>query len=226
MEARIVSTVLEALNEAGIQAEKAYPGEEMAGLTEVRAAVSLEKLDYAARSAVVLVSVLGPVCLGGSACEETAIQVGNVLEALGGDCVQEGCGFNGYADAFFVRVRGTFYGDAVMEGWSAASDFKVTVGSTVLTNAVAFRAEQAVDAETGEPLDSAVWTFRLEEKFGWGEGVLPSPTDPFTVTINRSNSLEVYKECSWISIQLEDTDTGLRQVRTGVAKTRSFLVVA
>lgn len=221
----IVNAVIEALNEEGLAAQKAYPGSAMPNITQAQMAVNLEKLDYTARSAAVLVTVMVPVASGGAACETAAIQAGTVLEGLGGTVVQEECRFNAYADAYYIRVLGTFYGSSVMEGWSAASEFTVELDDTVLTNAVSFRAEQAVDEVTGTPLSTAVWSFRLEEKFGWGEGPLPSPTESFAVTVTRSSGMEVYSECSWTSVQLEDTVTGLRQVRTGVAKSRAFMVV-
>lgn len=225
MAALIVSTVIDALNEAGIAAQTAYPGGTLPNITQAQAAVSLEKLEYTARSATVLVTVMVPVASGGGACEDAAVQVGGVLEGLGGVCVQEECRFNGYADAYYVRVLGTFYGAAVMENWVAESDFTVKIGSTVMKNAVGFRAEQAVDEVTGTPLSTSVWTFRLEENFGRGEGPLPPPAEPFTVTVIRSGSTEIYNECNWTSVQLENTATGLRQIRQGVAKTRAFAVV-
>lgn len=221
----IVDAVIEALTEAGLSAQKAYPGAAMPNITQAQLAVNLEKLDYTARCATVLVTVMVPVQQGGAACETAAVQAGTALEAMGGTVIQEECRFNAYADAYYIRVMGTFYGSAVMEGWSAASEFTVEVNETVLKNAVSFRAEQAVDDVTGTPLSTAVWTFRLEEKFGWGEGPLPAPTDNFSVTVMRNSGMEIYDECVWTSVQLEDTATGLRQVRTGVAKSRAFMVV-
>ena len=226
MAALIVNTVVDALNEARIPAQTAYPGGAMPNITAAQAAVSLEKLEYTARSATVLVTVMVPVSMGGGVCEDTAIQVGGILEGLGGVCVQEECKFNGYADAYYVRVLGTFTGSAVLEDWEAIADFTVKVNTSVLENAVVFKAEQAVDEVTGTPLSTSVWTFRLEEEFGRGEGPLPPPTEEFTVTVIRSGTTETYSECSWISVELESTATGLRQVRTGVAKTRSIIVVA
>lgn len=226
MAALIVTTVIDALTEAGIPAQSAYPGGTMPNITEAQAAVSLEKLEYTARSATVLVTVMVPVSLGGGACEDAAIKVGGVLEDLGGVCIQEECRFNSYADAYYIRVLGTFQGADVMEGWNAASDFTVILGSTTMKNATAFKAEQAVDEVTGTPLSTSVWTFRLEESYGRGEGPLPSPAEPFSVTVNRSGGTETYNECSWISVELENTATGLRQIRQGVAKTRSFIVLA
>ena len=220
----IVDSVIEGLNKAGLAAQKAYPGGAMPNIAEAQFAVNLEKLDYTARSATVLVTVMVPVSQGGSACESAAVRAGAALEAMGGVVVQEECRFNAYADAYYIRVLGTFYGTSVMDTWSAASEFSVELNETVLPNAVAFRAEQAVDQVTGTPLSTAVWTFRLEEKFGWGEGPLPAPTDSFSVTVLRSSGMETYEECTWTSVQLEDTATGLRQIRTGVAKSRGFMV--
>lgn len=221
----IVDSVIEALTEAGLSAQKAYPGGAMPNITQAQMAVNLEKVDYTARSATVLVTVMVPVEQGGIACETAAVQVGTALESMGGVVVQEECRFNAYADAYYIRVLGTFYGSAVMEGWSAASEFTVEINDTVLANAVSFRAEQAVDDVTGTPLSTAVWTFRLEEKFGWNEGPLPAPANSFSVAVLRSSGMEIYEECCWTSVELEDTATGLRQIRTGVAKSRSFMVV-
>lgn len=225
MAALIVTTVIEALKEAGFGAVPAYPGTTMPNITQPQMAVNLQKLDYTARSATVLVTVMVPVALGGVACETAAIEAGTVLERLGGTVILEECRFNAYADAYYIRVLGTFFGAAVLTGWSAASEFTVELDETVLDRAVSFRAEQAVDEVTGTPLSTAVWTFRLEEKFGWGEGPMPGPTDNFTVIVSRNSGMEVYQECTWTSVQLEDTSTGLRQVRTGVAKSRAFMIV-
>lgn len=222
----IVTTVIRELTEAGLPAETAYPGTAMPNITQPQMAVNLQKLDFTARSATVQVTVMVPVRLGGGICEETAIQAGAVLERLGGTVTMEECRFNAYADAYYIRVLGDFFGAAVLTGWSAASEFTVEVDDTVLNRAVSFRAEQAVDQVTGTPLSTAVWTFRLEEKFGWGEGPLPGPNENFTVIVSRNSGMEIYEECSWTSVQLEDTTTGLRQVRTGVAKRRSFMAVA
>lgn len=226
MAAEIVTKVIEALTEAGIPAEAAYPGAALPRITEPRTAVSLEKLEYTARSATVLVTVMAPASQGGSVCEETGVRVGKVLEDLGGVCTQEACKFHGYADAYYVRVLGKFTGEDVMEEWAANAGFTVKLGDTQIPNAVAFKAEQAVDNVTGTPLSTAVWTFRLEEEYGRGESPPAPPAEPFTLTLTRSSGVEQYTECTMISIELADTQTGLRQVRTGVAMSRGFINIA
>ena len=221
----ILDRVVDRLIESGISAYLAYPGTAQTDIGEGCAAVSLEKMEYTTRSAVVLVSVMVPVSAGGAACQKLGIRVGGVLEAMGAVCVQEGCRFDGYADGYCVNVRGTFYGADVTEQWESAASFRVKLEDTELGNTVGFQAEQEVDAVTGEPLSSAVWIFRLEETFGRGEGPMPAPTEPFTITVLRSGSTDVYRECKWTAVALENTATGLRQIRQGVAKSRSFMVV-
>lgn len=223
MAASLVIKVLNTLDDAGILADTAYPGGKMPNISEARCAVCLERMDHTQRTATVLVTVMVPVQLGGGACEDTAIRVGTLLEQMGGVCVQEECRFNGYADAFYIRVLGTFRGAAAMESWGSTSDFEVQLGGEVLKNAVSFKAEQAVDQVTGTPLSTSVWTFRIVEEFGRGEAPGTSPAEPFNVYVVRTAGTERYGECTWIACQLENTSTGLRQIRTGISKSRTML---
>jgi hypothetical protein len=187
-------------------------------------AVSLERVEYSIRTATVLVTVMVPVNMGGGACEDTALKVGQVLESLGGICVQEPCQFNGYADAFYIRVFGTFRGPAALDSWIVSADFDVQMGGEILPNVVAFRAEQAIDELTGTPLSSAVWSFRIEEVFGRRERPKPQPAEPFDVTVVRGGVVEVFSDCSWISCQMENTSTGLRQIRKGISRNRTVFI--
>ena len=218
----IVDRVVERLARENIPAQNAYPGGRKPALSAGCAAVSLEKLEYDTRTAVVQAHVLMPVEQGGYACQELALQVGRVLEAMGATVWQEGCKFDGYVDAFSVLVRGSFSGADVMEQWASDTNFTVKLGQMTMTHAVRFQAEQAVDDVTGEPLSSAVWNLWLEERFGQGEGPMPNPAEPFEVTVLRSGSTEIYRQCQWISVELTNTATGLKQVRKGVARSRSF----
>ena len=222
---KILDTVMEALNGAGIPTIRAWSKGSMPQLTEVRAAVALEKLDHIAQSASVAVTVVAPMAMGGSVCEDTAIRVSLVLAELGGLCVQEACKFTGYADTYSVRVLGTFSGAQVMEDWLAVSEFTVTLGGIVQPNAVGFQAEQAVDEATGEPVAGAYWTFRLEEQFRPGQGPLPPPTEPFALKVERTGGTETFNGCRLTAVQLENTAKGLRQVRRGVAESRSFIIL-
>ena len=222
---KIIQTVIDTLSEAGIPVMEAYPGLPVPHLTEPTAAVSLEKLDHMGRCAKILVTVMGPAAAGGAVCQDVAAQVGRLLEKLDGRCVQEECRFHGYADAFYVRVLADFYGSCVMEEWSDISSFVVKLGNTTVPNAVSFRAEQALDEATGIPLDSTVWTFRLEEEYTRGKSPMPEPEAPFDVTVMRSGTTEIYTDCSWTSMLVENTTTGLRQVSTGVAQSRSVIMI-
>ena len=221
----ITQKVIDGLNAAGLSAERAYPGSQIPHLTQVRMAVSLEKMEYAAWSATVLVNVMASAAMGGSVCEEAALQAAQAMEALGGECTQEECQFHGYADAYCVRVLGKFYGETVMDGWTKTPSFTVKLGTSTLSNAVSFQAERQVDEATGLPLDQSAWFFRLEEQFGRGEAPAPPPSEPFSLTVSRSTGVETYRECTWISVQVEDTASGLRQVRKGVANSRGYILV-
>lgn len=222
---KIIENVLAALEAAGLNAGNAYRGDQMPHVTGPYVAVSLEKLEHTARKATVLATVLVPMEQGGSLCQEKAVIAGQAMEALGGVCVQEACQFHGYAQAYYIRVLGTFCGGAVMDEWEKTSDFTVMLDTQTISNAVSFRAEQAVDEATGTPLSTAVWSFRLEEEYGRGEAPKPDPIEPFTMTVKRSTGTETFSECSWVSVQLVNTATGLRQVRKGVAKNRSIVVL-
>ena len=222
---RIVDTAVDALNGAGLPAQRAYPGSAMPHLTQGMLTVQLEKLDYISRTATVLVTAWMPVEQGGSACEALAVRAGQVLASLGAAVTQESCRFEAYADAYAVQMRGTCSGGTVTELWDTAPSFTVELDEKALGSAVSFRANRAVDENTGQPLEDGLWTFRLEEQFGWEAGPMPGPTESFTVTVLRNSGMEIYSNCDWTSIQLEDTATGLRQVRTGVAQSRSFMVV-
>jgi len=222
---KIITNVMEALLAAGLSAREAYSGEQMPHITAPCATVSLEKLDHTARKATVLVTVIVPMAQGGSVCQSEAVKAGQVMEQMGGICVQEECRFHGYAQAYYIRVLGTFSGGTVMEQWSQTSDFTVKLGNNILTQAVSFQAEQAVDEVTGTPLSTEVWSFRLVEEYGRGEAPPPTPEEPFTMTVARSMGTETYNECVWTSVQLENTATGLRQIRKGVAKSRNIIVL-
>lgn len=221
----LITNVMAALREEGLPVQEAYRGDQMPQITGPCATVSLEKLEHTARKATVLVMVMVPMAQGGALCQSWAVTAGQAMEKLGGICVQEECRFHGYAQVYYIRVLGTFYGGAVMEEWENTSDFTVTLGSNTLANAVSFQAEQAVDEVTGTPLSTAVWSFRLEEEYGRGEAPPPSPAEPFTLTVQRSGSTETFSECSWTSLQLENTATGLRQIRKGVAMSRSVIML-
>jgi hypothetical protein len=112
-----------------------------------------------------------------------------------------------------------------MDNWDAVSDFQVRVNGIELRNVVSFKAEQAVDQVTGTPLSTAVWTFRIVEEIGRGELPTPLPMDSFKVDVVRTNSKETYSDCAWIACQVENTATGMRQIRTGISKTRDEIAI-
>jgi hypothetical protein len=194
-------------------------------LSQPRAAVSLDEVNYTQHWARVAVTVAVSVEMGGGACETAALQAGAALEALGGEWIQESCKFTGYTDTCSIRLLGTFSGPEVTEDWQGVTALTVRLGSVLQPRAVGFRAEQKVDEDTGEILAGAVWFFRLEEEFRHGEGPLPGPSEPFELKVDRPGGTETYRECRWTGVRLENAATGLRQIRQGIAKSRSFMTL-
>ena len=74
---------IEALDNVGIRVGAAWPGQIMPHLLGPAVAVCLEKEDCAKNETTILVTIYSPGDLGGVACEETALQVMEVLQEIG-----------------------------------------------------------------------------------------------------------------------------------------------
>lgn len=212
-----VSNVVSALKAAGIRTEAAYPGRRMMALTGPVAAVCLEQVDYAAQTTCVQVEVMCPAAQGGAVCEGTAETAGKAAAALGAECVQGPCRFNGDTDCYCVSLTVTF-----CTAQAAASAFSVTQGGVALDGAVGFKAWREADADNGITLANAAWQIRLEEEFSPGQREKIVTTDPFQLTVTRTAGVEVFTGCTWTQVKREDTPELLRQTRTGTAGSRSY----
>jgi len=85
----IVSGVIDRLRSAGIRSDEAYPGRQIPALTGAVAAVRLGRVDRPVRTTRVQVVIMSPASLGGSSCEVTALRAVEVLQDMGGTCVNE-----------------------------------------------------------------------------------------------------------------------------------------
>lgn len=99
-----LSEITALLNEAGIPAGEAYPDREWAGITEAVAAVSLGSVEQQTGLAEVMVRVLSPRKLGAWQCQETAVQVMEILNASGLCCRMEDVAYEDGCDCFRVTV--------------------------------------------------------------------------------------------------------------------------
>lgn len=229
MGTELTGRVIEALKQVGVQAAAAWPAGEMPELGQTAAAVSLFRVDGAVKQTVILIQVLCPRYLGASACEEAALTAWNAAAELGAVCTQEGCEYDIRTGLYGVKVYAAFQGADAWSGWAEPAAEKpvisVSLGSVKLTNAVSFTASQTLDETVSSSLSDMSWSFRLEETFGPADLEQSTPTEPFTITVERENGTDLYRECTWTSLRREVTPDGLRQIRTGTAQSRSFITI-
>jgi hypothetical protein len=208
---------MDALQNAGIRTERAYPGRRMQVITAPVAAVSLAQADHIAGTAKVCITIMSPARLGGAACEDQAEKAARAVAALGAQCVQEACGFESQADLYCAKVFVSFTG-------AVTPTFSVLIGGVALPAAVRFEAWKEVDGKTGTTLANATWQIRLEETFLPGRAETVTAEEPFSLTVIRDRSTEVFDGCVWTRAQRTDERGQLLQVRIGTASTRSFTV--
>ena len=216
----IVSKVIEILQGMDIRADEAYPGGRIPALTGPVAAVRLGKVDRAVRTTAVQVIIMSPSEQGGSVCDATALRAIQAMEAGGATCQKNLCQFDNTADVFYIEITAEFLGVALEGDWSPGPGYAIAIGYQDMEWAVGFSIQRQTDDEV-TAISDAQWVFTLEELLGPGSVDPPDPTEPFTLTIVREKTDETFTGCTWTSVKREDTIRGIRQVRTGVAKTRA-----
>lgn len=218
----IVGKVIEGLRAVDIRADEAYPGSRIPALTGPVAAVRLGKVDRSVRTTAVEVVIMSPAASGGSLCESTALRAVEALQDMDGTCVKDVCKFDEMADVFYIEIEGTFFGTALEDSWSAGPGYSIKIGSQPMEHAVSFAAERKTDDEVTAIAD-AQWQFTMEELLPPGTSEPADPTEPFALTVTRSNGDEVFSGCVFTSVKREDTLRGISQVRAGTAASRSIM---
>lgn len=213
---------MDALTNAGIRSDEAYPGRRIPALTGPVAAVRLGRIDRSVRTTSVEVMIMSPASGGGSLCENTALRAIEVLQKTGGTCVKDVCKFDEMADVFYIRIEAEFFGTAMENRWSPGPGYAVTIGQQPMPYVVSFSAQRATDDKVTE-LDKAVWTFVMEELLPPGTGEPVDPTEPFALTVSRSLGEELFTGCKFTSQIREDTIRGITQTRKGTAQKRSVM---
>ena len=216
----IVSQVIEGMKAAGIRADEAYPGGRIPDLTGPVAAVRLGKVDRSVRTTAVQVMVMSPAEQGGPVCEATALRAIQTLEDMNGMCVKGLCQFDHTADVFHIEIMAEFFGVATESDWKAGPGYAIHIGQQPMEWVTGFSAHRKTDEQT-QSISTAVWEFTIEELLGPGSVDPPDPSEPFTVTLRRPKSEEVFSGCTWTSVKRTDTLRGISQIRTGVARKRT-----
>ena len=220
----IIDKVIDGLKAAGVRTDEAYPGMRLPAITSPVAAVRLGKVDRSLRQTSVQVMVMSPAGWGGSVCETTALWVIETLEKMGGVCVKDLCQFDEMADVFHTGVTAEFFGVATSSDWLPGPGFAVYIGQQPMDWVTGFSIHRRTDEEVTS-ISDAVWEFTMEELLGPGSIDPPDPTEPFTLTVTRPDSDEVFTGCTWTSVRRTDTLRGISQVRTGTAKKRIWTII-
>lgn len=99
-----VSQAVKVLREAGLRADRGYPGGMMPQIGSLAVAVNVEKADDA--GVTLAATVCCPASLGSAACEDGAEQTAAAWTAAGASCSQGSCDYDGNSDLFSVQVLG------------------------------------------------------------------------------------------------------------------------
>jgi len=220
----IVALAVARLREGGFRAAEGCPGQKLPALTDIAVAVDLHEVDLGEKTAVLTVSVLAPSAMGAQACQKAALEAGQLLQADGATCVQESCEFDGLANLFCTRITAQYSGTAQADNWTQRAGFHVVLGETRLESLVRFTAHRTA-GET-ETLSDAKWHIQLEEFFRPENMEEESPEEPFTLRMVRPYKTETFRGCVWTEQQRVTEQTGTRQIRKGVAESRSTSVYA
>lgn len=218
----IVEAVVSALCNAGIRADRAYPGQSMPTPEGIVAAVSLKLCDRAQKLECVQVSVLGPAGLGGSECEKVGAAVCDVLQAMGANCVQNACRFQSSTGLFCVEVQGSFLTEQPTEpdAEPVVYSFSATVAGRKLENLVSATAYRMWDEESGAILGT--WIVQMVEQITGTEDT-SAEVEPFEIRLTRNNQTDVFTECTWSSWRRVLDSSGLKQTRSAVAQSRRIV---
>jgi hypothetical protein len=217
----IVDKVVGVLANGGIRAQAAFPGGKLVRVTEPVAAVSLERAQPKEYRSVVLVEILAPQEVGGYLCQQKALEACNLLDAAGGECDQGRCLFDRSSNLFRVPIRVAFHGAARPGNVEDVPRPVIVAGDMQLPYVTAFSAEQKVSGDVLS-LESASWEITVEEFFPWGVWNTIEPEQPFILELRYMGRVEQYRHCKWIGWKRIKEELGMRQIRKGIAQSRSL----
>lgn len=222
----ILQQVLTALKNGGFAAELAYPGRKMPQIAGPVAAVHMARVDSAALTSTVSVTILSPGELGGAACEAEAMEAMELLLDCGAVCVQEGCVYDRVSQLYAVEIRAAFTGVSQLE----EATFSVSIDGVRHGYAVGFQSEETrdytVEYVTTDPMPMAngtgkvQWSLRLEEQIPVGTAEPAEPGPGFSLVVTTGEKTETYTGCQWTSVSREYSSQGLRRLRKGFALKR------
>ncbi len=232
----ILDKVVDSLKGAGFQAGVAYPGQKYPAITGTVAAVHIEKVDREGMLVTMEVNIICPGAQGGTQCEIEGLRATEILRWLGGECVQNGCSYDGIAQVYCVQILATY--NVVSDGREClfGPGFEVFVDNMPQRYAIGFVAERKSRSElhyvmgetdpVGNTRGWGGWEFTLEERIPAGIVESPDSSTLFSLRVEkRSGFQEVYHNCIWTSARRELTREGIRRIRSGVASSMEEMVI-
>ena len=202
---------VQALRAVGIMAMRGYPEGKIPEFEGIAASVTLGKSDL--RQTQLEVHVFGRA---GQMCETAAQQVAEVLRDKEACCSVGACAFDGASDLFSAKVVAV---------WKEGLHHRVQIDGAVLAYATDISAvqtrqvKQVKDTQTGAVEvvnEESVWTVAIQEWLPFRQVPEVDQTSAFTLKVLRENCAEVYTDCCWLSITLEEGDGGV--VRKRIAR--------
>lgn len=199
------NTAVNILKSAGISASRGYPEGMIPHLEGVMVAVTVENAGR--RQTELAVTAFGP---RGQECEEKAQQAADALGNKGFVCRVGACRFDGISSLFSVQITAL---------WMETLHNRVLIGETIVSHATEFSAVQTRQVQQEEQVvqGEKVWTLALQEWLPYAEPVTPDESGAFNLKVMHENCTEIYPDCYWLSITLEEGDGGL--VRKRIART-------
>ena len=228
----ILNKVLGLLEESGIQADVAYPGQRYPVINKTRITVHIAGVDSAKYTTTMEVTIHCPAYLGGTYCEETALRVLDALKRGGADCTQDGCQYDGIAKIYSVSIMAVFC-SAIVELGEPKLDFSVWINGVQIPYAESFTAQKKKDHKLlyamGENLPvgyhsaDGVWEITLQQRYVDSMEEEPSHDEPFTLEFVSSIQKERYCDCRWTEVKREFSASGLMLTRKGFAGVREVM---
>lgn len=197
-----------ALQAVGIPVQRGYPAAKLPPLSQPEAAITIQQSDL--KRTELAVWICGPIA---AACEDTAQTAADALRQQRAFCQVEACQFDGKCGLFSVKIQAV---------WQESLTNQLKLDKNVMVYATEFSAvqtrqvQQVKDEETGQTQvvnEEVVWTIAVQEQLPFREVIEVEGKESFTLTVTHENYVEIYPECYWLSITLEENGAGLLRKR-------------
>lgn len=213
--------VISALSNHNIRADRGYPVQ-LQPLPETPiAAVTVVRASQ--RETVVAVDIFTTAQQGGRVCEERAQYAAKVLRNSDGRCEVGACAFDEKIGLFTARVLSTWKEYLVNQ---VRIDGKTLVRVTDFSAVQTRQVEQVEDEKTGEKSvvnEEVIWTVAIQELLPFDEVILVEEKSAFTLELIHNTFTEIFPECYWLSITIEEGDGGL--IRKRIARSWTERIV-